>query len=301
MVGQGRVDVLLGGEDRGRARGHEVEEGAEAIDGQELGDVGALVGVLERGDLGQLAVLGRELGRGGDLDPVGLAERALGEGREQAQRLDLVVEQVDAHRPLLGGRVDVEDPAADGELAAVVDLVDALVARGHELLRGLLEVEQLALLDGEPVRAQLGVGDLLGQGDGGDDDDRRLLLAQSVEGGDAQPDQVRRRGQMRLVGDAARGVVAHGPGRQPRAQVGGQVAGGAVVGGDDEDGGVGLGLGQRRDQVRAQGGGHERAAAVAGQRGGGGVVESGLEEGAESHAGQAKRPRSARGRCAPPV
>ena len=38
----------------------------EVVDGEQLGDVRALV--LQRGDLGQLAVLGGELGRGRDLD-----------------------------------------------------------------------------------------------------------------------------------------------------------------------------------------------------------------------------------------
>ena len=128
--------------------------------------------LLERGDLGQLAVLGRELGGGRDLDGVGVAERALGERREPAQRLDLVVEQVDADGALLGGRVDVEQAAADGELAAVLDLVDALVAGGDEVGGGLVEVEQLADAQREAVRAQRRVGDLLAQRDGGDDDDR---------------------------------------------------------------------------------------------------------------------------------
>ena len=85
-----------------------------------------------------------ELGGGRDLDHLGLPERALGEGREPAQRLDLVVEQVDADGALLGGRVDVEQAAADRELAAVLDLVDALVAGRHEVGGRLVEVEQLA-------------------------------------------------------------------------------------------------------------------------------------------------------------
>ena len=50
----------------------------EAVDRQQLGDVGAVLGVLERGDLGQLAVLGGELGGGRDLDRVGLAEASAG-------------------------------------------------------------------------------------------------------------------------------------------------------------------------------------------------------------------------------
>ena len=95
-------------------------------------------------DLGQLAVLLCELGGRRDLDLVGVLERALSERREPAQRLDLDVEHVDAHRALLGRREDVEQPAAHRELAALLDLVDALVARGDEVAGGLLEVEQLA-------------------------------------------------------------------------------------------------------------------------------------------------------------
>ena len=169
------LDVLVGGDHDVGVLGQQAEQLAEAVDGQQLGDVGAALVVLERGDLGQLAVLGGELGGGRDLDPLPLAERALGEGREPAQRLDLDVEQLDADRALLGRGVDVEQAAADRELAAVLDLVDALVAGGDELQHGLVEVEQLADLEREAVRAQLGVGDLLGQRDGGDDDDRRLL------------------------------------------------------------------------------------------------------------------------------
>ena len=144
VVAQRRLGVLLGGEDQLGVVGQQVEQVAEVADRQQLGDVGALVRMLERGDLGELAVLGGELGGGRDLDAVGVAEAALGERREPAQRLDLVVEQVDADRALLGRRVDVEQPAADGELAAVLDLVDALVAGGDEVVRGLVEVEQLA-------------------------------------------------------------------------------------------------------------------------------------------------------------
>ena len=89
--------------------------------------------LLERGDLGQLAVLLGELGRRRDLDHLGVAERALREGREPPQRLDLVAEQVDADGAVLGRREQVEEPAADRELAAVLDLVDALVAGGDQV------------------------------------------------------------------------------------------------------------------------------------------------------------------------
>ena len=142
MVAQRRLDVLVGGDDDLRALGDQVEQRAEVLDRQQLGDVRAVL--VGRGDLGQLAVLGRELGGGRDLDAVGLPQAALREGGEPAQRLDLDVEEVDADGALLGRRVDVEQAAADRELAAVLDLVDALVAGGDELLGGLVEVEQVA-------------------------------------------------------------------------------------------------------------------------------------------------------------
>ena len=116
---------------------------------------------------------GAELGGRGDLHALGLLERALRERGEPGEALDLDVEQLAANRALLGGRIDVEDVAADRELAALLDLVDALVAAGHELVGGLLEVEQAALLDLEAVRAQVRVGHLLGERDRGGHERRR--------------------------------------------------------------------------------------------------------------------------------
>ena len=67
VVGQRRADLgLLGEDDRGVGR-REVQEGVELVDGQQLGDVRAVLGVGERGDLGGLAVLGGQLGGGRDL------------------------------------------------------------------------------------------------------------------------------------------------------------------------------------------------------------------------------------------
>ena len=272
---------------------HEVEQLAEVVDRQQLGDVRALVGALERGDLRQLAVLGGELGGGRDLDGLGVAERALRERGEPAQRLDLVVEEVDADRALLRRRVDVEQAAADRELAAVLDLVDALVARGDEVGGRLVEVEQLADAQREAVRAQLRVGHLLGQRDGGDDHDRRLAarwrVQQRVERGDAQADEVRRRRQVRLVGDAAARVEAHGPRAQPGAQVGGEVARGAVVAGHDDRRAAHVAVGQRGEQVRPQRLRDERRAALVGEPRGVGIVLEMGEEGAEGHGVLARR------------
>jgi hypothetical protein len=303
VVAQRGREVLLGGDEHVGVRG-EVEERMEPVDRQQLGHVGTLVGVVAGGDLRELAVLGGQLGRGRDLDDVDVAERALGERRELAQALDLDVEQLDADGTLARRREQVEDVAAQGELPAVLDLVDALVAHRRELGRRLGEVEQVAGADREAVGAQRRVGHLLGQRDGGDDDDGRLdtlggLVEQRVERRDAQADQVGRRREVRLVGDAAARVDADRPRGEPRAQVGGEVAGLAVVAGDDERR-PRRAVGQRRDDERAQRPGHERAAAVAHERGGLRVVVEVVEEVAQRH-GDAERPRrELRGRHGPP-
>ncbi len=263
VVAQRRRQLLLGRHRDQRVGRHEVEQLAEAVHGQHVGHVGAL-GLVARGrDLGQLALLRRELRRRGDLHPLGLLQRALGEGREPREPLHLHVEELAAHGALLRGRVDVEDVPARGELAAVLHLVHALVAAGHELVGGLLEVEQAALLDLEAVRAELRVGHLLGQGDRGGHEHGRLLAEQRVERGHAQPHEVRRRRQVRLVAHAARRVEADLPGRQEGAQVGRQVAGGAVVPGHHERRPLGVEVDQRREQVGPQARRHERALRLA--------------------------------------
>ncbi len=128
----------------GGVRRSDVEQRVEAVGRQQLGDVGALVGVGQRRDLGGLAMLGRELGGGRDLDRLELAQRPLREGGEVPQRLDLDVEEVGADRVVLGGREDVDDAAADRELTAIVDLLDALVAGVDERDRELVEIDQVA-------------------------------------------------------------------------------------------------------------------------------------------------------------
>jgi hypothetical protein len=138
----------------------------------------------------------------------------------------------------------------------------------------LVEVEQVADADRERMGAQRRVGDLLGERDRADDDDGRLApvgAEECVEGGDSEPHEVRGRREVRLVGDAAARVEAHGPRLQPRAQVGGQVARLAVVAGDDERRPIGARVvGQRGDQVGAHRLRYERAPAVADE--GGAVV-----------------------------
>ena len=128
--------------------------------------------------------------------------------------------------PVLGRRVEVEQAAADRELVAVLDLLYAPVAGGHEFEREPIEVEQVALGDAQPAWPQRRIGDLLGQGDRGDDYDRWPIAGGSSSASSAatrSPSRGRRR-QVRLIGHAAAGIEAHGPRPQPGPQVGGEVA-----------------------------------------------------------------------------
>ena len=221
VVAQGRLDLLGGGEDHGRLLRDEVERRPELVDRQDLGEarrLDSLLGRLHRRQLGELAMLDVELGRGGELDPLGLAERALGESREPAHRVDLVAEQLDPDGALLGRPEDVEDAAADRELAPLLDLLDPLVSRGGEVLGDRAEVDLVAAGYGEPGGTERGVGDRLGEGHGAGDDDRVAAIAEGVEGVDPQPDEVRGRGHVRGVAGSARGVEADAARRQVGAR-----------------------------------------------------------------------------------
>ena len=99
--------------------------GAAARDRPGRGPCGARRPVLASG--GSVRS-GRALGRRVDERLVEGAQRALRERREGAHGLDLVAEELDAERLAAGRREDVDDAAADGELPALLDLVDALVA-----------------------------------------------------------------------------------------------------------------------------------------------------------------------------
>ena len=151
----------------------QLQERMEVLDREQLGDVRAVRPSSSAAISASSRCSGGELRRRRHLDHLGVAERALREGREPPQRLDLVAEQVDPDGTVLGRREQVEQAAADRELPAVLDLVDALVAGRDEIHRGLVEVEQLADPEREAVRAHRRVRDLLRQRDGADDDDRR--------------------------------------------------------------------------------------------------------------------------------
>ena len=188
VVGERRRELLLAGDQHRGVGATNSRNGWKSSTGSSSAMSGRSDGVLERGDLGELAVLGRELGGRRHLDHLGVVQRALREGREPPQRLDLVAEQVDPHGAVLGRREHVQQPAADRELAAVLDLVDALVAGRDEIHRRLVEVDQLADPQLEPVRAHRRIGDLLRQRDRADDDHRRGVarVEQRVERRDPQ-------------------------------------------------------------------------------------------------------------------
>ena len=80
-------------------------------------------------------------------------QRALRERREGADRLDLVAEELDPERLAAGGREDVDDAAADGELAALLGLLDALVAGERERLGEAVDAGLVADADRDRRRA----------------------------------------------------------------------------------------------------------------------------------------------------
>ena len=93
------------------------------------------------------------LGGGVDGRLVHRPERPLRERRERADRLDLVAEQLDAQRVAAGGREDVDDPAADRELAAFLHPLHPLVARQGQLLGEAVDPRLVADGQVEPRRA----------------------------------------------------------------------------------------------------------------------------------------------------
>ena len=214
----------------------------------------------------------RELGGGRDLDLLDLAERALREGREPAQRFDLDVEHVHPNRALLRRREDVEQAAAHARTDRAprpARRVRSPAATSSS--RALVEVEQLADAQRERVRAQRRVGHLLPQGDGADDDDgrpARRSRRRRAAGLASRCHRAARRARRRAGRPGARGArdatrrrrPARGSSApaagQPGAQVACEVARGAVVSRRRRASAAQraclVDVGERGDQVRAQ-------------------------------------------------
>ena len=131
-----------------------------------------------------------------------LGQRALREDREARDALDLVAEQLDAHRLGSGRREDVEDVAADRQLAAVADALDARISRGHERGDRLVAHELAAALGVQGRGPALAGRDALDQS--GRRDRHKPAGLEQPEPARALADEVRCGLETRAVGDAAR-------------------------------------------------------------------------------------------------
>ena len=156
--------VRLGADHLVVKRGRQALDADEHLAGLELLDqpprrlrrVRDLVGVLAQ-PRAHVACAGRDrLAHRMQVHVIDLAQRALRLGIEPAQRLDLVAEQLDAHRMRRERRVDVDHAAAHRERAGLVDDRRARPATGDEQRRDLIAIDRVALLDREPARRELG-------------------------------------------------------------------------------------------------------------------------------------------------
>lgn len=138
---------------------------------------------------------------------------------------------------MLRGRAEhVEDAAADRELAALLDHVDAGVGQLDQALQHALELLLLADLQVDRrERAQARRHRLDEAADGRDDDAGRRGAPQAVQHFQAPADGVRARGQA-LVGQRFPGrEVDHLIGAEQGGQRRGQLVGLSARGGDGED------------------------------------------------------------------
>ena len=131
----------------------------------------------------------RHLARRQDLDPLHGVARHLGIRGEVFQRLDFVVEEVDAQRRIGAHREQVDQRPAHGEFTVLRDLRHAQVAGVDERIDERLAGQRLAVLQR--------------QGPGGDVVDRRQSLLQCGDGGDddAAPQSAERGQHAQPLGD----------------------------------------------------------------------------------------------------
>ncbi len=176
------------------ARAEDGDQRLHALGRDAVGELGEHLGEVRVGGVrlgqrpgavldlvGEQQLAARRRGQLGDLRLVALERTLVGDG-ELADLGDLVAPELDADGVLGGGHEDVEDAAADGELAALLDHVDAGVGEADEALDELVEVVLGA--DGEVDRgesAQAGRHGLDEAAHGGDDDLRRGAAREPVQ------------------------------------------------------------------------------------------------------------------------
>ncbi len=174
-------------------------------------------------------------------------QRALGEGRERANLLDLVAEELDAQRLAAGAREHVDEPAADRDLPALLRAVGPRVARERELLDEGVEVDLVSDRDANRVRPLVRRRQPFRERSG-----RRAHeapLGEHRERPGALADQVRGRVEARADRDAAARQQRHPGGIDVPAHGLGGVARVLVLGQDAEQRAVAR-LAERREQER---------------------------------------------------
>ena len=129
-------------------------------------------------------------------------ERALCEGRERPDALDLVREELHADRLASGRPEDVDDAAAHCELAALLDTIDPLVARQRKPLGQPLDAGLVADRDLDRAGTKLRRGQALREAQGGRAHETAPL--EDLERPRPLSDQVRRRREAAFERDSAR-------------------------------------------------------------------------------------------------
>ena len=257
------VGVARMGAELVRIGQHDVAVTAQVIDGRSGGQepdpgLGRVphVARLEAGDIGlervaQESAIGNrvverlgqvvrrrydELAGGQQQDLLALRATGLGGGLEDAQGVHLVAELLDPDRVGLAGRPQVDDAAADGQLADPRHLGGRVVAGGHQ------RMDEVALRNAVPdphpapggAQALHGQGSLPQGGERGHDHEISLRLREAGE--DRQP-----RGRLVALGmrpferkRAALGQDGHRILVDPRSQIVGQAMG-LLIGLDHHD------------------------------------------------------------------
>ena len=251
------------------------------------------------GELDQLGVLLAELPRApADLvgeqqlaarrrpQPVDRLVGALVGDREAADLLDVVAPELHPQRVLLGGREDVDDAAADRELAAPLDQVDAGVRRVGQPLHDVLHRRGLAghQLDRLEVAEPLDLR-LQHRADRGDDDLERAVVrvgvGQPAQDREPAADGVAARAEPLVRQRLPARVERDGVGVEQRTELLDEVLGLADGGGDREHRAAGADQAvdhERTDRGRPGEveGAHHAAAGIGDRLVEGGVGEDGV-------------------------
>ena len=195
----------------------------------------------------------REFPRRQQLDRVDLVDGALVLRIEGAQRLDLVIEQVDAVRQLAAHREQVDQGAAHRELSVFVHRVDAAVAAGFQARAHLLHIELLADVQHQAAAEQeLGWRQAM-QGSGDRHHQHAMgQFRQAVQAGDALGDDVLVRREQVVGQGFPVGKMQHRQIRGEEAQLLLQPSGTLAVGGEQQ--GKALGCAGSLGNGQAQGG-----------------------------------------------